>query len=138
MLGGGGVETLDLGGNLLATATNPVVGVNPPPVRDRPPLRADEPCENQERPDLDSRPASAPPRVDNPQSSAKATARLEKSRALAIAVLQARLRQSGDRRTIINKDATLEDIQALARKQGNAGQLEAMTKKAAEVLEARR
>ncbi len=78
VLGGGGVETLDLGGNLLATATNPVVGVNPPPVRDRPPLRADEPCEPQERPDLDSRPASAPPRFDNPQSSAKATARLEK------------------------------------------------------------
>ncbi len=138
VLGGGGVETLDLGGNVFATATNPVVGVNPPPVRERPPLRPEEPCENQERPDLDSRPASAPPRANNPQNSAKALARLEKSRALAIAVLQARMRESGDSRTIIDRDATLEEVRELAKQHGNLGQLETMTKKATEVLEARR
>jgi len=138
VLGGGGVETLDLGNNIFGTATMPVVGVNPPPVRQLPPFRPDVPCETQEIPNLESQPANPPRRADNPQRSPKALARLEKSRALALAVLQARLRASGDKRTVIDKDATDEDLRKLASENGNLKQLEAMTKKVNEIVGARR
>ena len=138
VLGGGGVETLDLGNNVFGTATSPVVGVNPPPVRERPPLRPEVPCETQELPNLDSQPANPPKSANNPQKSPKALARLEKSRALALGVLQARLRTQGDKRTVVDEDMTLEDIKALAQKNGTLSQLETMAQKAADVLEARR
>ena len=38
--GAGGAETLNLGNGLFGTVAEPIVGNNPPPIRQRPPLRA--------------------------------------------------------------------------------------------------
>ena len=61
VLGTGGAETLNIGNGLFGTVAEPIVGNNPPPIRQRPPLRPDVPCETQEPPDLRSRSAPAPP-----------------------------------------------------------------------------
>jgi phospholipid/cholesterol/gamma-HCH transport system substrate-binding protein len=50
-----GDRTISLGNGMFAQALFPILGTNPPKPSARPPLRADVPCETQERPDLRTR-----------------------------------------------------------------------------------
>jgi phospholipid/cholesterol/gamma-HCH transport system substrate-binding protein len=118
VLGTGGAETFDFGDNLFGTTATPIVGVNPPPDRTRPPLRPDVPCETQQRPNLDTEQAPGPRKVENPQRSKAAQERLAKARTLAIAVLNAQLKQSGDDRVIRDEEITPGEIQQLLKQKG--------------------
>ena len=100
----------------------PIVGNNPPPVRERPPLRPDVPCETQQQPDLRSIPRGAPASVKS--SGAAADAREAKVTKVASSVLRRQLKRSGSDRKVADRPATLADIRALARRNGLSKQLE--------------
>jgi len=58
-------------------AASPVLGVNPPPAKQRPPLEPDVPCETQQQPDLRTVPGPPPTKVAttlDPERYAKAKA----------------------------------------------------------------
>jgi phospholipid/cholesterol/gamma-HCH transport system substrate-binding protein len=116
VLGGAGAETLNLGNGIFGSAIEPIAGINPPPVRTRPALRPDVPCETQEQPDLRSTPRGAPTAIPNAGSSAA-----REATALGTAVAVAR-EQTG--RKVSDRVATLADIRALARRNGLSAQLE--------------
>ena len=123
VLGSGGVETFQLGEGFFGTAALPIAGVNPPNPQSRPPLRPEEPCENQQTPDLRTVVGAAPRRVKADWSSPEAQLRLAKSRESAVAWMQQVVEDTGMDATLIDKDATLADIQSIARRAGRAGQL---------------
>jgi phospholipid/cholesterol/gamma-HCH transport system substrate-binding protein len=118
VLGGGGLETVDLGGNLFGTVTDPNIGVRPAPDRTRPPLRPDVPCELQERPDLAARAGEPPPRIDTRRDSKAVRDRAAKVRALATAVLQAQLRLDGEDLTVRDRELSAAELRELARGAG--------------------
>ena len=112
VLGGGGLETVQLGDNLLGQALFPIIGTNPPKPQGRPPLRPDVPCETQERPDLRTNPGGAPPTVS---SSARARGRYAKARRVAIDTLRAQLLRQGSEIEVLDRDATASDIRRKSR-----------------------
>jgi phospholipid/cholesterol/gamma-HCH transport system substrate-binding protein len=118
VLGTGGLETFDLGNGLFGTATDPNLGVRPGPVRERPPLRPNVPCETQETPDLEAQAGTPPRAIDTDSDSTDVLERAEKVRALATAVLQAQLRQRGDDTVVRDENITPDELRALA---GGAG-----------------
>jgi phospholipid/cholesterol/gamma-HCH transport system substrate-binding protein len=120
--GSGGAETLNLGNGLFGSVAEPIIGNNPPPVRERPPLRPDVPCETQQQPDLRSIPRGGPASVNS--SGAAADAREAKVIKTASSVLRRQLKRSGLDRKVADRPATLADIRALARRNGLSKQLE--------------
>jgi phospholipid/cholesterol/gamma-HCH transport system substrate-binding protein len=128
VLGTGGTETVQLGQGLFGNPIFPLIGVNPPKPKSRPPLRPDVPCETQQTPDLRTVPGDPPPTVKTDRTSPEAKLRYAKARETAILSLRNQLAKSGIKTPVLDSDATLEQIQALARKAGNAGQLEALRK----------
>ncbi len=119
VLGSGGAETLNLGNGIFGSAIEPIVGINPPPVRTRPQLKPDVPCETQEQPDLRSKPRGLPAAIPN---AAGTTKREAKAQASAVAVLREQLAGTG--RKVVDTVATLADIRAVARRNGLSKQLE--------------
>jgi virulence factor Mce-like protein len=117
----GGAETLNLGNGIFGSAVAPIVGVNPPPVRTRPPLRPDVPCETQDPPDLRSTPLGAPKAIPNAAGSQAREAKAESS---AAAVLRHQLAQAGSKTKISDRFATLADIRRIASRNGLSAQLE--------------
>jgi phospholipid/cholesterol/gamma-HCH transport system substrate-binding protein len=116
----GGAETLNLGNGLFGSAIEPIVGNNPPPVRTRPPLRPDVPCETQEPPDLRSIPRGAPGAIKATAS----TGREAKAQATASAVMRRQLKLTGSQTKVADRAATLADIRKLAGRNGLSKQLE--------------
>jgi virulence factor Mce-like protein len=91
-----GDRTINIGNDLFAQAYRPLIGTNPPKPAERPPLRADAPCENQELPDLRTRPGPPDTEVargmpDTP--AARRSHREAESRALG--VVRRHLRETG-------------------------------------------
>ena len=127
VLGTGGPETFNLGNGLFGSLAEPVVGVNPPPIRERPPLRPDVPCETQEPPDLRSIPQGPPPRVAT--RTAAARAREAKAQAVAVAVLRRELKAKGSDVDVLDRPITLGEIRRLAARNGLSGQLERALKR---------
>lgn len=123
VLGQGGLETLNLGNGLFGTTLRPIVGVNPPPDRTRPPLQPDVPCETQQPPDLRSVPGPPPPSAGASPSSPAARARYAKARATAIAVLRRELRDAGSDTKVLDRDVTLRQIEQIAARNGLTRQL---------------
>ena len=115
----GGAETLNLAHGIFGPVLPPLAGNNPPPVRTRPPLRPDVPCETQEQPDLRSIPRGVPAAIPNASGTA---AREAKAQAAAVAVARAQLKGTG--RKVAERSATLDDIRAVARHNGLSKQLE--------------
>ena len=114
VLGGGGTETVSLGRGLFGT-TGGNIGNNPPKAIRRPPLRGDVPCETQEAPDLRTDPGTGPRKVKTDTSSEAYKERDAKARAVAIEVMNRRMRATlGDKApTVIDRDATVADIAKL-------------------------
>jgi phospholipid/cholesterol/gamma-HCH transport system substrate-binding protein len=119
VLGGAGAETLNLGNGVFGSALEPIAGNNPPPVRTRPALRPDVPCETQEPPDLRSTPRGVAAAIPNASAT---SAREAKARAAAVAVVREQLEGTG--RKVADRVATLADIRAVARRNGLSAQLE--------------
>jgi len=120
--GSGGAETLNLGSGIFGSAIEPIVGNNPPPVRNRPPLEPDVPCETQERPDLRSIPKAAP-KVVRTRGNA-ATQRETKAADTASAILRRQLKRQGSDTKVARRPATIADIRGVARRNGLGKQLE--------------
>ena len=109
--GSGGVETVDLGDNVFGTALRPIVGINPPPDRTRPPLRPDVPCETQEPPDYNTEPGRPPQRAQGTEmSNPLVSARYAKAREVAVAVKRAQLRAQGRDTEVLDRDATPDEV----------------------------
>jgi virulence factor Mce-like protein len=123
VLGQGGLETFNLGNGLFGTTLRPIVGVNPPPDRTRPPLQPSVPCETQQTPDLRSIPGAPPPSARANPDSPTARARYQKARATAIALLRRELRDAGKSTKVLDRDVTLRQIEQLATRNGLVPQL---------------
>ena len=126
VLGSGGTETFQLGEGFFGVPTLPILGVNPPKPAGRPPLRPDVACETQQTPDLRTQAQGPPTRVKTDPKSPETLARFAKARETAIIEMRDKLRQAGIKAPVIDSDATLQQIQAIAREAGNLGQLEVL------------
>ncbi|HEV2786439.1 MAG TPA: MlaD family protein [Solirubrobacteraceae bacterium] len=122
VLGTGGAETLNIGNGLFGTVAEPIVGNNPPPIRRRPPLKPDVPCETQEPPDLRSIPKGPPPSVRT--NTAAARTRESKAQAAAVAVLRAELKRKGSDVKVLDRAITVGEIRKIAERNGLVGQFE--------------
>ena len=131
VLGGGGAETFQLGEGLFGTALFPILGTNPPKQDARPPIRYDQPCEDQDEPNLDTNPGAPPQRVNIDRNAPAVKAR--EAKALEVMQLQMTddLRRAGLGQKILDRDATLADIRAIAESAGNLAQLERVMKRSA-------
>ena len=128
VLGSGGVETFQLGEGFFGTSALPIAGVNPPKPKGRPPLRPEVPCETQQPPDLRTVVGDPPERVKTDWKDPAVQARYAKARASALVWMRGVLERSGMNANLVDEDATLEDIRALAQKTGRLDQLERLTR----------
>jgi phospholipid/cholesterol/gamma-HCH transport system substrate-binding protein len=129
VLGTGGSETVQLGEGLFGNPIFPLVGVNPPKPKSRPPIQPNVPCETQERPDLRTVPGQPPSKVRTNPNSPAAKARAALARETAMVELRSQLSKSGIKIPVLDRDATAADVQALARKAGNLAQLQVLRDK---------
>ena len=127
VLGTGGAETVQLGEGLFGQALFPVLGVKPTKPKARPPLRPDVACETQERPDLRTEVGAPPKSVKSDWNDPAVNERYLRSREVAILSMREKLRKAGSDLTIADRDATMEDIRALAKEAGNLDQLEVLS-----------
>jgi ABC-type transporter Mla subunit MlaD len=125
--GAGGAETLNLGNGLFGTVADPIVGNNPPPIRQRPPLKANIPCETQEPPDLRSIPKGPPGAVNT--STAAARTRESKAQAVAVELLRNELKRKGSDIKVLDRAITIDEIRSIASKNGLTGQLDRALKR---------
>ena len=125
--GAGGAETLNIGNGLFGTVAEPIVGNNPPPIRQRPPLEPGVPCETQQPPDLRSIPKGPPPSV--PANTAVSRTRESKAQSAAVAVLRRELRAKGSDVKVLDRAITLAEIRKVAARNGLTGQLDRALKR---------
>ncbi len=123
VLGSGGIETFQLGEGFFGTSALPIAGVNPPKPRSRPPLRPEEPCENQQTPDLRTSVGPPPKRVAVDWNSPETKLRAARSRETALVWMQQVIKDSGMNAKVVDKDATLDQIRAIAGRTGRLDQL---------------
>ena len=119
--GAGGAETLNIGNGLFGTVAEPILGNNPPPIRNRPPLRPDVPCETQEPPDLRSIPKGPPPSIDT--NNAASRTRESKAQSAAVAVLRRELKAKGSDLKVLDRAITVDEIRKVASRNGLTAQL---------------
>jgi ABC-type transporter Mla subunit MlaD len=122
VLGTGGAETLNLGNGIFGSVAEPIVGNNPPPIRDRPPLKPDVPCETQQPPDLRSIPKGPPPIVATDEAASRT--RESKAQAAAVAVLRNQLKARGSDLKVLDHAITLDEIKQIAARNGLTAQLD--------------
>jgi ABC-type transporter Mla subunit MlaD len=127
VLGTGGAETLNLGNGLVGSTFAPIVGVNPPPVRDRPPLRPDVPCETQDPPNLGSIPQSAPAAI--PTASAATTRREAKAQNVAVELMRRMLKSQGRDTKVLDRPITTAEIRQIAARNGLEQQVDEALRK---------
>jgi phospholipid/cholesterol/gamma-HCH transport system substrate-binding protein len=127
VLATGGAETLNIGNGLFGTLAEPLVGNNPPPIRRRPPLKPDVPCETQEPPDLRSIPKGPPPSINT--NTAASRTRESKAQAAAVAVLRAELQRKGSELKVLDRAITISEIRRIAARNGLVGQFERALKR---------
>jgi phospholipid/cholesterol/gamma-HCH transport system substrate-binding protein len=109
----GGNLTYQLNPGQFFQAAEPVLGVNPPPAAQRPPLRPDVPCETQPLPDLRTIPGAPPKQVATRQD----PARYEQAKQAAVDWLRERVKQQGlsDRLKVTSTPLSGGEIPALRR-----------------------
>jgi hypothetical protein len=122
VLGTGGAETLNLGNGIFGSTLDPVVGNNPPPVRNRPPLRPDVPCETQSPPDLRSIPKGPPTAVAT--ASAATSRREARAQDVAVELMRRQLKSQGKDTKVLDHAITLGEIRQLATRNGLTKQLD--------------
>jgi phospholipid/cholesterol/gamma-HCH transport system substrate-binding protein len=122
VLGTGGAETLNLGNGLFGSTLDPIVGNNPPPIRNRPALRPDVPCETQEPPDLRSIPKGPPTAVNT--NNAASTRREAKAQSVAVELMRRLLKIQGRDTKVLDRPITRAEIRSLAARNGLTKQLD--------------
>jgi phospholipid/cholesterol/gamma-HCH transport system substrate-binding protein len=127
VLATGGAETLNIGEGLFGSVVEPIVGNNPPPIRQRPPLKPDVPCETQEPPDLGSIPRGPPRSVNT--NTATARTRESKAQAAAVAVLRTELKRKGSDMKVLDRAITVDEIRRIATRNGLVKQFERALKR---------
>jgi hypothetical protein len=112
-----GTNLVNFGNNTFGTTALPILGVNPPKPKARPPLREDVPCETQQTPDLRSKPGAPPEQHKADTSSQLFKDRWAKVRRYGIDLMKQQLKREGlaDRFKVGNKDLTLGDIKQLGK-----------------------
>jgi phospholipid/cholesterol/gamma-HCH transport system substrate-binding protein len=125
--GAGGAETLNIGNGLFGTVAEPILGNNPPPIRQRPPLKPDVPCETQEPPDLRSIPKGPPPSIDT--NNAASRTRTAEAQTAAVAVLRRELKAKGSDIKVLDRPITLDEIRTIAARNGLTSQLDRALKR---------
>jgi phospholipid/cholesterol/gamma-HCH transport system substrate-binding protein len=117
VLAAGGTNLVTFGPGVYGTTALPLLGVNPPRPKERPPLRNDVPCENQQTPDLRSTPGAPPPQRKADTSSKLFKDRWAKVRKYGIDLMRLSLKREGlaDKK-VVDRDLTLADIQKLAKR----------------------
>jgi phospholipid/cholesterol/gamma-HCH transport system substrate-binding protein len=127
VLASGGAETLNLGNGIFGSVLEPIAGNNPPPVRERPALRPDVPCETQQPPDLRSIPRGPPPTTSS--NSAVSRTRESKAQAVAVALLRRQLKAAGSDTKVLDRAISLDEIRRIASRNGLAKQLDRVLRK---------
>lgn len=123
VLGTGGLETFNFGENI-GTSELPINGTNPPKPAGRPPLEPEEPCEDQETPDLRTEVGAGPPAMKVDWSSPAVKARHAKAQKTAVTWLRSVLEDQGSGFGVRETPATLSEVLAQARSTGNEAQLD--------------
>jgi phospholipid/cholesterol/gamma-HCH transport system substrate-binding protein len=120
VLAAGGTNLVTFSPGVFGTTALPLLGVNPRKPKERPPLNADAPCENQQTPDLRSTPGAPPPQRKVDTSSALFKDRWAKVRQYGIDLMRLSLKREGlaGRFKVLDKDMTLADIKKLAKANG--------------------
>jgi phospholipid/cholesterol/gamma-HCH transport system substrate-binding protein len=121
-LGTGGAETLNLGNGLFGSVADPITANNPPPLRTRPPLRPDVPCETQQPPDLRTIPKGPPPVINSINAASRT--RESKAQAVAVALLRRQLKAAGSDTKVLDRPITLQEIRQIAIRNGLIQQLD--------------
>jgi phospholipid/cholesterol/gamma-HCH transport system substrate-binding protein len=112
VLAAGGTNLVTFGPGVYGTTTFPLLGVNPQKPKERPPLNADAPCENQQTPDLRSRPGDPPPQRQVNVNSKAFKERWAKVRQYGIDLMKLSIKREGlgDQLKVVDKDVTLDDL----------------------------
>jgi hypothetical protein len=85
------------------------------------------PCETQEPPDLRSIPKGPPPSVNT--NTAVSRTRESKAQSAAVAVLRRELKAKGSDLKVLDRAITLNEIRAIASRNGLTGQLDRALKR---------
>lgn len=117
VLGTGGTETFTFG-EIVGSAAQPMVGINPPVQTRKPPFRPDVPCETQQTPDLRSNPQEPPQGQPAREGERSAVAR-----EIGLEVLTRRLRGQGLDVAKGDRPITMAQIEELAARNGVSDQL---------------
>jgi hypothetical protein len=120
VLAAGGTNLVQFAPGVFGTTALPLLGVNPPKPQKRPPLRSDQPCENQQPPDLRSKPGAPPAQRQISTSDPAFKARWAKVRQYGIDLMKLSLKREGlaDKFKVVDKDITRGTIEKLAKRNG--------------------
>lgn len=118
VLAAGGTNLVQFSPGVFGTTPLPLLGVNPPKPKARPPLRNDVPCETQQPPDLRSKPGAPPQQRQIDVNNPAFKARWAKVREFGIDWMRAQLEREGLDGTfkVLDKDVTKGEIAQLARR----------------------
>jgi hypothetical protein len=116
VLAAGGTNLVQLAPDTFGTTTNPILGANPPKPKARPPLDEKQTCENQQTPDLRSRPADPPNqwKADTGSQAFKDRYALAKGRAVDWLKDQLKREKLDDKLKVTDEDATKSLIDQVA------------------------
>jgi len=117
VLAAGGTNLVQFAPGVFGTTALPLLGVNPPKPKGRPPLRNDVPCENQATPDLRSKVAAPPEQHQINTNDPAFKARWAKVRKYGIDLMRQAVKREGlaDKLKVVDKDITKADIKNLAK-----------------------
>ncbi|MEA2135731.1 MAG: phospholipid/cholesterol/gamma-HCH transport system substrate-binding protein [Solirubrobacteraceae bacterium] len=117
ILAAGGTNLVQFAPGVFGTTALPLLGVNPPKPKARPPLRNDVPCENQQPPDLRSTASAPPPQHQADTSSPAFKARWAKVRQYGMDLMKLSLKREGlaGKFKVADKDITKSDIKGLSK-----------------------
>jgi hypothetical protein len=120
VLAAGGTNLVQFGPNTFGTTALPLQGVNPPKPKARPPLDAEQPCENQQPPDLRSEAGAPPKQTQVDTNDPKFKARWADVRKYGIDLMKLSLKQEGlaDKFKVGDKDITRETVEKIAKRNG--------------------
>ena len=120
VLAAGGTNLVTFSPGVFGTTALPVLGVNPPKPKERPPLRNDVPCETQQPPDLRSKPGGPPPQRRIDTSDPAFQARWAEVRKFGIDLMRLSLKREGLDKNfkVVDRDITLGKIRQLAKRNG--------------------
>jgi phospholipid/cholesterol/gamma-HCH transport system substrate-binding protein len=117
VLAAGGTNLVQFSPGVFGTTALPLLGVNPPKPKDRPPLRPDVPCETQQTPDLRSNAAAPPQQSKADTSSPLFKDRWAKVRQYGIDLMKQSLKREGlaGKFSVSDKDITPAQIKQLGK-----------------------